>query len=145
MEISEFCIGQPFFNNTHVRKVAVVNSQTSDTMSGESVEAAQIIVGTSCAGTGLDKRNVGQVIAVGLPFSIEQVLQWAGRCRASGNITVIVPSWHMRCGGELAGANDSRQIVDDCSNMNSMWCGSYRQLDVSYHTFDVIGMGRNHA
>ena len=115
MEISEFCIGQPFFNNTHVRKVAVVNSQTSDTMSGESVEEAQIIVGTSCAGTGLDKRNVGQVIVVGLPFSIEQVLQWAGRCRASGNITVIVPSWHMRCGGELAGANGSRQIVDDCS------------------------------
>jgi len=115
LEISEFCIGQPFFTNTHVRKVAVVNSQTSDTMSGESVEEAQIIVGTSCAGTGLDKRNVGQVIAVGLPFSIEQVLQWAGRCRASGNITVIVPSWHMRCGGELAGANGSRQIVDDCS------------------------------
>jgi superfamily II DNA/RNA helicase len=84
-------------------------------MSGESVEEAQIIVGTSCAGTGLDKRNVGQVIAVGLPFSIEQVLQWAGRCRASGYITVIVPSWHMRCGGELAGANGSRQIVDDCS------------------------------
>ena len=115
MDFSEYCIGQPFFTNTHVRKVAVVNSQNSDTVSGESVEAAQIIVGTSCAGTGLDKRNVGQIIAVGLPFSIEQLLQWAGRCRASGNITVIVPSWHMQRGGELAGANGSRQIVDDGS------------------------------
>jgi len=98
LEFSEYCIGQPFFTNTHVRKVAVVNSQNSDTVSGESVQAAQIIVGTSCAGTGLDK-----------------LLQWAGRCRASGNITVIVPSWHMQRGGELAGANGSRQIVGDGS------------------------------
>jgi superfamily II DNA/RNA helicase len=114
--------------NTHIRSVVVVNSKNSDIMSRQSVESAQIIVGTSCAGTGLDVMQVGQIIVVGLPFSIEQLLQWAGRCRLSGNITIIVPSWHMQGGGELAGANAAMLIFINCS-----------------HTCDVIVMGRNHT
>jgi hypothetical protein len=51
----------------------------------------------------LDKSGVGHIIVVGLPFSIEQLLQWAGRCRARGNVTVVVPSFHLQMGGEMAG------------------------------------------
>ena len=47
-------------------------------------------MGTSCAGTGVDLQSVENVIVVGLPYSAEQLLQWAGRCRGDGLVTVIV-------------------------------------------------------
>ena len=75
---------------------------SNSTVSLHSVQSAQIIVGTSCAGTGLDIFGVAHIIVVGLPFSIEQLLQWAGRCRLNGNITVLVPSFQLRGAGELA-------------------------------------------
>ena len=82
--------------------VAVVTSESRDSISFTEVQSANIVVGTSCAGTGLDKSGVGHIIVVGLPFSIEQLLQWAGRCRINGNITVLIPSFHLQLGGELA-------------------------------------------
>ena len=60
-------------------------------------------MGTSCVGTGLDKGSVGHIIVVGLPFSIEQLLQWAGRSREGGNITVLVPGFYLNGGSELTG------------------------------------------
>jgi superfamily II DNA/RNA helicase len=89
--------------NSFLRRVAIVTSKTGETTSIEDIGSAQIIVGTSCAGTGLDVSGVGHIIIVGLPFSIEQLLQWAGRCRARGNVTVVVPSFHLQMGGEMAG------------------------------------------
>lgn len=79
-----------------------MTSETRDSISFAEVQSAQIVVGTSCVGTGFDKSGVGHLIVVGLPYSIEQLLQWAGRCRLNGNITVLVPSFHLRGAGELA-------------------------------------------
>jgi len=113
-------------NNTYFRGVAVVNSKNSDTISRQSIETAQIIVGTSCAGTGLDITNVGLIIVVGMPFSIEQLLQWAGRCRVSGMIIVIVPSWQIQGGGELAGLNIAGRIGDiDVSKLYLVYVWPY--------------------
>jgi superfamily II DNA/RNA helicase len=66
------------------------------------VQSAQVIVGTSCAGTGLDISGAGHIVVVGLPFSIEQLLQWAGRCRTDGTISVFVPSLHLQKDDEIA-------------------------------------------
>ena len=81
-------------SHPRARYTVVVTSNSTSSVSLTSVQSAQIIVGTSCAGTGLDIFGVAHIIVVGLPFSIEQLLQWAGRCRSDGNITVIVPSSH---------------------------------------------------
>jgi hypothetical protein len=66
------------------------------------IRSADIIIGTSCAGTGLDT-GVEYIIVVGLPFSIEQLLQWAGRCRINGTVSVFVPSFHVKDNDELSG------------------------------------------
>jgi hypothetical protein len=117
------------------RSAAVVNSQNSDTISRQSIESAQIIVGTSCAGTGLDIKNVGLIIVVGMPFSIEQLLQWAGRCRSSGLITVIVPSWQTHGGGELAGLNTAGRILD----FNSLsWAGILRKSGTGQKKYEEM-------
>lgn len=63
--------------------------------------AAAIVVGTSCAGTGIDLDAVDNAVVVGLPYSIEQLLQWAGRLRGDGTITMLVPASHMRQDNEL--------------------------------------------
>jgi superfamily II DNA/RNA helicase len=65
------------------------------------IQNAQIIVGTSCAGTGIDIQSVKNVIVSGLPYSIEQLLQWAGRCREDGMVTVFVPKTHFKESNEL--------------------------------------------
>jgi superfamily II DNA/RNA helicase len=83
--------------------VAIVTSHNRDSVPLSYIESVQIIVGTSCAGTGLDISGVGHIIVVGLPFSIEQLLQWAGRCRLNGTVAVFVPSFHMKKDDELAG------------------------------------------
>ena len=69
----------------------------------DDLSAAAIIVGTSCAGTGIDLDSVDNVVVVGLPYSIEQLLQWAGRLRRLGTITVLVPVSHMKQDNELTG------------------------------------------
>ncbi len=85
------------------RLIAVVTSRNRDYVPVTQIQSARIIVGTSCVGTGLDDGPVGHIIVVGLPFSIEELLQWAGRSRKGGHITVLVPEFHMRGGGDLAG------------------------------------------
>ncbi len=67
----------------------------------DKIHRAQIVVGTSCMGTGLDD-VVKNVIVVGLPYSVEQLLQWSGRCRGDGRITVIVPKFHLKESTEMS-------------------------------------------
>ena len=71
-----------------------------------------IIVGTSCAGTGLDLACVKHVIIVGLPYFIDQCLQWAGRSREGGTVTVIVTERQLKEENEVAGDNEGAYLCD---------------------------------
>ncbi len=82
--------------------MCIVTSRNKDSVSLTEIKSAHIIIGTSCAGTGLDT-EVEYIIVVGLPFSIEQLLQWAGRCRIKGTVSVLVPSFHLKKDDELSG------------------------------------------
>lgn len=95
------------------RCVAVVTSHNRDLVPLEHIQSAQVIVGTSCAGTGLDISGVGHIIVVGLPFSIEQLLQWAGRCRSNGTVAVLVPWFQMKKGDEMTSKNGTNMAVID--------------------------------
>ena len=81
-------------------------------MKAACIHSAQIIVGTSCAGTGLDNGAIAHVVVVGLPFSIEQLLQWAGRCRKGGSVALFVPSSHMVQSNELTIEHKYDNVVD---------------------------------
>jgi superfamily II DNA/RNA helicase len=67
------------------------------------LQTCKILVATSCAGTGLDIRSVGQIVVVGLPYSVEQLLQWAGRLREDGFISVFTSASHLKENSELSG------------------------------------------
>jgi superfamily II DNA/RNA helicase len=86
--------------------VVVVTSKNRESVSMESLHSCQILVATSCAGTGLDIGSVTQIVIVGLPYSVEQLVQWAGRCRGDGFISVFTAASHMRERTELSGKND---------------------------------------
>ncbi len=92
---------------TVYRSLAVAKSAKACSMQKQQQSAlidiknAQIIVGTSCAGTGLDLQSVKNVIVTGLPYSVEQLLQWAGRCREDGMVTIFVPKSHFKESNEL--------------------------------------------
>ena len=81
----------------------VVTSRNRNTISAADILLADILVGTACAGTGLDIGSVAMVIVLGLPYTTELLLQWAGRLRAFGTIIVIVPRTHMHQPTELSG------------------------------------------
>jgi superfamily II DNA/RNA helicase len=68
------------------------------------LQNCKILVATSCAGTGLDIRSVRQIVVVGLPYSVEQLLQWAGRLRGDGFISVFTSASHLKENSELSGA-----------------------------------------
>jgi hypothetical protein len=51
----------------------------------------------------MDWKDVKHVVIVGLPYSIEQALQFAGRMRGYGKVTVIVPAYQLRESTDLAG------------------------------------------
>jgi superfamily II DNA/RNA helicase len=75
-------------------------------MSERGIADARIVVGTSCAGTGTDIADAKHIIIVGMPYSVEQLLQWAGRCRCnSGTIRVLVTEFSLRENTELSGKN----------------------------------------
>lgn len=74
------------------------------------IQQAPIIVGTSCMGTGTDVEAVRNVIIVGLPYSVEQLVQWAGRCRGDGVVTTIVQRYQLREVTELSSKNPKRSI-----------------------------------
>ena len=61
---------------------------------------------TSCAGTGLNIGTFNQIAVVGLPYSVEQLLQWAGRLRESGEIAVFTCLSHHWKKTELSGKSD---------------------------------------
>jgi superfamily II DNA/RNA helicase len=84
------------------RVVVVVTSKNRDTVTAADIRAANVLVGTACAGTGVDIGSVALVVVVGLPFNIEVLLQWAGRLRNDGTIVVIVPRSHMSPPTELS-------------------------------------------
>jgi hypothetical protein len=67
------------------------------------IKNADILIGTSCCGTGIDLDSVQHVIICGQPYSIEQLLQWAGRCRSDGLVSVIMAHAHMLQATELSG------------------------------------------
>ena len=67
------------------------------------LQTCKILVATSCAGTGLDITSVGQIVVVGLPYSVEQLLQWAGRLREEGVISVFTSACHLKEKTELSG------------------------------------------
>ena len=72
--------------------------------SGISIADADIIVGTSCAGTGTDVPDIKHIVIVGLPYSVEQLLQWAGRCRCDGGtVHVFNTQYGLREDTELSG------------------------------------------
>jgi hypothetical protein len=93
---------QNYTNILFCSKVCVVTSRNKDSVSLAEIQSADIIIGTSCAGTGLDTA-VEYIIVLGLPFSIEQLLQWAGRCRINGTVSVFVPKFHLRKDDEMSG------------------------------------------
>ena len=65
---------------------------------------------TSCAGTGLNPGPLEQIVVVGLPYSVEQLLQWAGRLRQNGDITVVTSSADHWKKTELSGKNDGHGL-----------------------------------
>jgi superfamily II DNA/RNA helicase len=94
----------------HIRQKGSSHAPRQPPPTLEQIRAAMIIVGTSCAGTGLDLAMVKHVIIVGLPYFIEQCLQWAGRSREGGTVTVIVTDRHLQERNEVAGDNEGAYL-----------------------------------
>jgi superfamily II DNA or RNA helicase len=89
----------------HFRNVAVVKSSSGRSdVSHQIVADATIVVGTSCVATGTDIPGAKTIVIVGLPYSIEQLLQWAGRLRRdNGTVYVLVTEFALREVTELSG------------------------------------------
>ena len=97
------------------------------------MQQAQIVVGTSCMGTGVDSESVRNVIVVGLPYSVEQFLQWSGRCRGNGMISTIMQSFQLREATDL-----SSEYIEHC-----FWHAANEQVIVrvcgmSFNYFNVV-------
>ena len=56
----------------------------------EVFERRGIIVASSCAGHGLDMKDIHAVHILGVPFDAETLIQWAGRIRKSGVVKFFV-------------------------------------------------------
>ena len=80
-----------------------ITGQNRDSIPITEIRSCQILVGTSCAATGLDCGSVSDVLIVGLPFGVESLMQWSGRCRGNGTITVFVTRRQLAERTELAG------------------------------------------
>jgi hypothetical protein len=50
----------------------------------------RIIVASSCAGHGLDMKDIYAANILGVPFDAETLLQWAGRIRKSGFVKLFL-------------------------------------------------------
>ena len=48
------------------------------------------MVASSCAGHGLDMKDIYAVYILGVPFDVETLLQWAGRIRQSGFVKLFL-------------------------------------------------------
>jgi superfamily II DNA/RNA helicase len=56
----------------------------------ERFDRRRIIVASSCAGHGLDMKDIYAVPILGVPFDAETLLQWAGRIRKSGIVKLFL-------------------------------------------------------
>jgi superfamily II DNA/RNA helicase len=56
----------------------------------ERFDKRRIIVASSCAGHGLDIKDIYAVPILGVPFDAETLLQWAGRIRKSGFVKLFL-------------------------------------------------------
>ena len=65
----------------------------------------RIIVASSCAGHGLDMKDIYAVNILGVPFDAETLLQWAGRIRKSGFVKLFL---NRRLVASLSRRNDRR-------------------------------------
>lgn len=65
----------------------------------------RIIVASSCAGHGLDMKDIYAVNILGVPFDAETLLQWAGRIRKSGFVKLFL---NRRLVASLSRSNDRR-------------------------------------
>ena len=65
----------------------------------------RIIVASSCAGHGLDMKDIYAVYILGVPFDVETLLQWAGRIRQSGFVKLFL---NRRLVVFLSGRDDRR-------------------------------------
>jgi hypothetical protein len=93
----------PSVHHTLFRNMVCITGQNKDSIPITEIKSCQILVGTSCAGTGLDCGSVSDVLVVGLPFGVETLMQWSGRCRGNGTITIFVPRRQLAERTELAG------------------------------------------
>ena len=90
--------------------MVVVTSKNREQVSLLMLQNCRILVATSCAGTGLNPGLLEQIVVVGLPYSVEQLLQWAGRLRQNGDITVVTSSADHWKKTELSGKNDGHGL-----------------------------------
>jgi len=56
----------------------------------ERFDKRRIIVASSCAGHGLNIKDISAVLILGIPFDAETLLQWAGRIRKSGFVKLFL-------------------------------------------------------
>ena len=56
----------------------------------ERFDKQRIMVASSCAGHGLDMKDIRAVYILGVPFDVETLLQWAGRIRQSGFVKLFL-------------------------------------------------------
>ena len=56
----------------------------------ERFDKQRIMVASSCAGHGLDMKDIYAVYILGVPFDVETLLQWAGRIRQSGFVKLFL-------------------------------------------------------
>ena len=58
-------------------------------------ELKNLLAASSCAGHGLDLKDITAVSVLGVPFDIETLLQWAGRIRVSGTVRIYLNQVHV--------------------------------------------------
>ena len=55
----------------------------------------KLVVASSCAGHGLDLRDILSVCILGIPYDAETLIQWAGRIREAGLVKVFLDVQHV--------------------------------------------------
>jgi hypothetical protein len=92
-------------------------------------QKTKLIVASSCAGHGLDLRDIRAVCILGVPFDAETLIQWAGRIRESGTVKLFLDLMQVTAlsklpdrRGELARLilkckNEGRNIQDACCHV----------------------------
>jgi superfamily II DNA or RNA helicase len=61
----------------------------------ERFEQTRLIIASSCAGHGLDLRDIRTVCILGVPFDAETLIQWGGRIRETGLVKLFLDVQHV--------------------------------------------------